>query len=343
MLILSYKNNQNLYKMLYPIKFKPIYKQRIWGGDGLKKFLNKHDAPENCGESWEIACVNNDISLVENGFLAGNNLAELIEIYMGDLVGDKVYEVFGNNFPLLIKFIDAKDDLSYQVHPADEYAYENHNSFGKTEMWYIMNVEKGANLVAGFSKKTNQTEFLKYIEEGKLNEIVNHVPVKPGDIVYLPSGRIHSTGKGIMLAEIQQSSDITYRVWDFNRIDKDGKARDLHIEDALKVLDFSHLENPLTEYKKLENASSPIIKSEYFICNSLNVSNILEHDYARVDSFVILICVNGSTKIKANNESLNISKGETLLIPAEITEVRIEAINGNVEFLEVFIDSDRLK
>ncbi|HER08916.1 MAG TPA: mannose-6-phosphate isomerase, partial [Bacteroides sp.] len=203
-------------RKLYPLKFKPILKDKIWGGSRLREVLGK-EASDRAGESWEISGVSGDISVVENGFLAGNDLTELVEVYMGDLVGEHIYEQFGLEFPLLIKFIDANDFLSIQVHPGDELARERHNSFGKTEMWYIVEAEADGQLIAGFNREMDRDTYLEHLQRGTLKEIVNFERVKKGDIYYMPSGRIHAIGAGVLLAEIQQTSDVTYRIYDWDR------------------------------------------------------------------------------------------------------------------------------
>jgi mannose-6-phosphate isomerase len=204
---------------LYPLKFTPVFKDKIWGGDKLKTILNKDfsDLP-NCGESWEISAVQDDISVVSNGFLKGNNLEELIEVYMGDLVGEKVWEKFGCECPLLIKFIDANDNLSIQVHPNDELSAERHDAYGKTEMWYVVQADPGARLISGFSGKINKAEYLKYLGNGHLEDILNYEEVSAGDVFFIPAGRVHAIGKGIVVAEIQQTSDVTYRIFDLQTL-----------------------------------------------------------------------------------------------------------------------------
>lgn len=225
---------------LYPLKFNPILKDKIWGGSKLKTVLNKDFSPlPNAGESWEISGVEGDVSVVSNGFLEGNNLEELIEIYMGDLVGDHVYENFGIEFPLLIKFIDANDVLSIQVHPDDVLSKERHNAFGKTEMWYVIEADKGSELIVGFNQKVDKDTYIKKLEEGRLEEILNNEPVAKGSCFFIPAGRVHAIGKGILLAEIQQTSDVTYRIYDFNRTDDKGTPRELHTELAVDAIDYS--------------------------------------------------------------------------------------------------------
>ncbi len=222
---------------LYPLKFKPILKDKIWGGAKLRDVLGKK-ASDKAGESWEISSVEGDISIVENGFLAGNSLLEVAEVYMGDLVGDSIFDRFGVEFPLLIKFIDAADFLSVQVHPDDAMARERHNSYGKTEMWYIVESDQGE-LIAGFNRKLDREQYLRHFNGGSLKEILNHEAVAPGDIYFMPAGRIHAIGPGVLLAEIQQTSDVTYRIYDWDRIDDQGNPRELHTDLALDAIDFS--------------------------------------------------------------------------------------------------------
>ena len=226
--------------MLYPLKFKPIYKERIWGGRKIETvFGKKLPETEKIGESWELSGVDGDISVVANGKLKGNNLQELIEIYMGDLVGDRVFEKYGEEFPLLIKLIDADDNLSIQVHPDDKLAAERHHSFGKTEMWYVVGHEPDARLYLGFNQPVDKEKYLEYLEAGKLAELLNAYKVEDGDSYFIPAGTIHAIGKGLLIAEIQQTSDITYRVFDWNRVDpKTGKGRELHTALALDAIEY---------------------------------------------------------------------------------------------------------
>jgi len=283
---------------LYPLKFSPIYKDKIWGGDKIKSILDKDfgNLP-NCGESWEISGVEENISVVTNGFLAGNSLDELIEVYMGDLVGDKVFEDFGIEFPLLIKFIDANDDLSIQVHPNDEMAKKRHNAFGKTEMWYVIQADKGSKLQVGFNKQVDKDEYLEKLEDNQLTDILNFEEVKAGDVYFIPAGRVHAIGKGILLAEIQQTSDITYRIYDYDRRDKDGNPRELHTDLALDAIDFTLYPEYKTNYQPQINESSELVKCKYFTTNSLEINAVVEKDYNELDSFVIYIYIKGTVKI----------------------------------------------
>ena len=227
--------------MLYPLKFQPILKDKIWGGTKLKTIFGKPAQTDKLGESWELSGYEGDESVVENGFLAGNNLTELIEIYMGELIGDKVYEQFGMSFPLLFKLIDANENLSIQVHPGDEVAAERHGSFGKTEMWYVVDADPGAELIIGFTKDCTRDEYVDALENDQVEELLQNVPVKKGDVFFIPAGLVHAIGKGVVVAEIQQSSDITYRIYDYKRVDDHGNERDLHTAEALDVIDFQLL------------------------------------------------------------------------------------------------------
>jgi mannose-6-phosphate isomerase len=322
---------------LYPLKFRPILKDTIWGGSRLKNELNKKKASDKCGESWEISGVNGNISVVESGFLAGNNLEEIIEIYMGDLVGDMVFENFGTQFPLLIKFIDANDNLSIQVHPDDEMAEEEHGCSGKTEMWYIMDNTPDAKLIVGFNKKINEADYLEHLEKNKLPEILNFETVQKGDVFYLPAGRVHAIGSGILLAEIQQTSDITYRIFDWNRKDADGNSRQLHTELALKAMDFEFYPDYKTKYEFSQNKTANIVDSPYFFTNILSFNKSVEKDYITIDSFVVYMCLEGEITIQTEvGDEYTFTKGETILLPAAIKNV-ILIPTGQSKLLEVYL------
>ena len=226
---------------LYPLKFKNIFKDKIWGGQKINTILGKDYTPlSNCGEMWVVSGVEGNQSIVENGFLAENELNEVVEIYMGDLVGEEVYEKYGNEFPVLIKFIDANDFLSIQVHPDDNLAKKRHAGNGKTEMWYIVEASPEAELISGFSKKVDKETYLEHLQNKTLKEILNFERVKAGDVFYMPAGRVHAIGPGILLAEIQQTSDITYRIYDWDRLGVDGSLRELHTDLALDAIDFEN-------------------------------------------------------------------------------------------------------
>ncbi|MDR2927342.1 MAG: class I mannose-6-phosphate isomerase [Cytophagaceae bacterium] len=322
---------------LYPLKFIPILMDKIWGGTKLHSQLGKpmKNMP-NIGESWELSGVNNNVSLVCNGFLKENDLNELIEIYMGDLVGDHVYEKFGNEFPLLIKFIDAREALSIQVHPNDELANKRHNSFGKTEMWYIMQADGDAYLISGFNQKITPQAYVKAVEEKKLENLLAKHKVVSGDIFFMPAGRVHAIGAGIMLAEIQQTSDITYRIYDFDRRDADGNTRELHTELAQDAIDYNIPESYRTVYAQKENKVVTAVESPFFVTNVLNLNRPVERDYYALDSFVILMCMEGSATIEyGDNEQEAISRGETVLIPADMHDIQLTP-ESTVKLLEVY-------
>lgn len=325
-------------KKLYPLKFKPILKEKIWGGQNLKSSLNKNiPAGKNIGESWELSGVENNVSVVENGFLAENELDDLIEIYMGDLVGDKVYDQFGINFPLLIKFIDANDVLSIQVHPDDELAKQRHNSNGKTEMWYIVNTKKDAELISGFNHEMDKNQYLNHLKNNELPKILNYEKVTAGDVYNIPAGRVHAIGAGIVLAEIQQSSDITYRIFDWNRKDDKGNYRELHTDEALDAIDYKVYDNYKTEYKSVKNQTSQILSNKYFETHILDFNNTIEKNYNQVDSFVIYMCLEGKFEIEYyESEKITVEKGETILIPAVIEHLILNPIVES-KLIEVYI------
>ncbi len=324
--------------MLYPLKFEPILKDKIWGGTKLKSQFNKSSESDELGESWEISGFDNDESVVINGFLAGNTLPELIEIYMGELVGDNIYNQFGDMFPLLFKFIDANQNLSIQVHPGDEVAAERHNSFGKTEMWYVLDAEFGAELIIGFSKNCSKYEYLDALNQNKVEDLLQKVPVKKGDVFFIPAGLVHAIGKGVVLAEIQQSSDITYRIYDYNRTDESGKERELHTEQALDVINFEASKNPVINYIPLLNVITPLVKCDYFTTRMLRFNQSITRYYSSIDSFVVYMCLEGNFVIEHNVEKYIVNKGDTFLIPACIEEL-ILIPDSEVTLLEVYVEN----
>ena len=309
---------------LYPLKFKPIFKEKIWGSNNLNKILNKKtDLNKKTGESWEISSVEDNISVISNGFLKDNNLQEIIEIYMGSIIGDKVYKKFGIEFPLLIKFIDANDILSIQVHPDDELAKKRHNAYGKTEMWYIIDAKKDSELISGFNKATNKEEYKRTLASGNLKEILNFEKANKNDVYFIPAGRIHAIGSGIVLAEIQQTSDITYRIYDWGRLGNDGKPRELHTDLAVDVIDYNYYKSYKTEYEYSKNKTSNIIECEYFKTNILEFDEEIKKDYNLIDSFVIFMCIEGKFDIEYKDKIEHCNKGETILIPAELKNINL--------------------
>jgi mannose-6-phosphate isomerase len=325
--------------MLYPLKFNPIYKEKIWGGNKLKSVLNK-DCQENknTGESWELSAVQENISVVSNGFLAENDIEELIEVYMGDLVGEKVYEKFGLELPLLFKFIDAKDDLSIQVHPNDAFAKEKHKAYGKTEMWYVIDAEKDSKLTIGFNKESDQEEFIQKIQSEDIQSILNIEEAHQEDVFLVPSGTVHSIGKGILLAEIQQTSDISYRIHDYNRKEEDGNLRELHNEFAKDAINYSYEKKKRTDYKKEINKPVLLSKCDYFTSNIISFNKEIERDYIDIDSFVVYMCTEGEFFIDyQKDEPIKISKGETVLIPAALDMIALIP-SKNTTIIETYIN-----
>lgn len=323
---------------LYPLKFHTIFKDKIWGGNKIKELFGKDYSPlPNCGETWEISGVEGNISIVKNGFLEGNDLQELIEIYMGELVGEKVYEKHGLEFPVLIKFIDAADYLSIQVHPDDKLAKKRHQMNGKNEMWYIFHAEQNAEVIAGFNKEVTKEEYLAHLENKTLKSILNIEKVKEGDVFFMPAGRVHALGPGICLAEIQQTSDITYRIYDWDRKDAEGNSRELHTELALDAIDFNKYPEYKTKYETKVNEAVNIGECPYFTTNLLQINQKTEKDYSHLDSFVIYICTEGSFEIHYNEyEYEPVSKGECVLIPAELKDITLIPSEES-KILEVFI------
>ncbi len=321
-------------KTLYPLRFEPILKEKIWGGDKLKTVLNKSISSPQTGESWEISAVPESVSVVTNGELAGKSLTDLIAEYDEDFLGKTVKERFGDQYPLLFKFIDAKENLSLQLHPDDKLAMQRHNSFGKTEMWYVMQADEGAGLYVGFHKGTTQADYIKHLENETLQDIMNYEPVKTGDVFFIKTGLVHAIGEGVLLAEIQQSSDITYRVFDWNRKDKNGQGRELHTELAVDAIDFDFDEfkvNYSSEVNRFEN----LVENKYFKTQKLNLSGLVDCDYTQRDSFVVYMCVEGEATVESNGTTELLKKGDSLLLPACIKHAKLEG--KNAQLLEVSI------
>ncbi|MCQ2291535.1 MAG: class I mannose-6-phosphate isomerase [Bacteroidales bacterium] len=320
---------------LYPFLFDPILKEKIWGGNRLETVL-RHKAMNHCGESWEVSGLVGDESVIANGFLAENNLNELLEIYMTDLVGEKNYEKYGLGFPLLIKFIDANDNLSVQVHPDDELAKRKYGQSGKTEMWHVIAAEPGAGLYVGFNQKVTKTQYVKAVEEGTLAELLKFYPVQPGDTFMIPAGTVHAIGKGVLLAEIQQPSDVTFRIFDWNRVDDEGNPRELHTAEALEAIDFDlNLGTFKVDYKPELNKTIPLVHSEYFNTNLIEFDQVLTKSFAQIDSFVIYMCLEGFMHLEYGDEHIVFKTGDVVLIPAEMEEVTFVP-GENARMLEVY-------
>ncbi len=323
---------------LYPLKFSPQYSEVLWGGNKLNTCLNKDvDTSKKIGESWEISGVKDKVSQVVNGSFKGLLLSDLINKYKGELVGKYVYEKFGNEFPLLIKFIDANDALSIQVHPDDQLAEKRHNSFGKTEMWYVLEAEEGAELISGFNKEVTKEEYVQNLKAKKIESILAKHPVSSGDAFFIPAGRVHAIGKGILLAEIQQTSNITYRLYDFDRKDANGNLRELHTELAVDAIDYKYYSNLKVDYDVIENQSSHIVSCQYFTTNVLNIDKSYVKENIKKESFIIYMCLDGDVEIYFhNNQKESLKKGECVLIPASLNKVELVPLEKS-NLLEVYI------
>ncbi|MBQ4801427.1 class I mannose-6-phosphate isomerase [Aquimarina sp. MMG015] len=321
--------------MLYPLKFHPILKEKIWGGDKLKTLLNKTSDKTDIGESWEISTVDNNASIVSNGVFEGKSLQELIDMFTSELLGKSVYKEFGAQFPLLVKFIDAKENLSVQLHPNDELSKKRHNSFGKTEMWYVVQADADAELIVGFKEDVSKKKYNHYLEANKIEQLLNFEHISEGDSYFINTGKIHAIGAGSLIAEIQQTSDITYRLYDWDRKDKNGVKRELHTDLALEAIDFESKEDFKLHYDRSINQLNLLVSCQYFTTNFLKVENKYIRDYSDLDSFVILMCVDKSFKIKLGEIIEEVVYGETILLPANVKNVVIEAEETSI--LEIFV------
>ena len=324
---------------LYPLKFKPILKQKLWGGDKIQN-IYRHKEPklDKVGESWDVSAMDDDDCEVINGWLEGNSLADLVEVYMGDLVGDKVYEQYGSEFPLLLKIIDANDNLSIQVHPNDELAEEEHGLSGKTEMWYVLDAEKDAYIILGFNRYVSKSEYIERVATGHLEEVLQKYPVKKGDVYFIPAGMVHSIGKGCLIMEVQQASDLTYRIYDFNRKDADGNLRELHTELAQRAIDYENWQGRKITLQPAQNGMVNLVECPYFQVNEMQVDKPKEYDLAPVNSFVLLSCVEGHVTLKWEDDYLTLTDGETVLIPAEMNSLYIVP-TVNTKLLETYINN----
>ena len=322
---------------LYPLKFKTIFKDKIWGGDKIKTILKKDFSPlKNCGETWEISGIKDNVSVVAEGPLAGRTLTDLIKTYKGELVGGKVYEKSGGEFPLLVKFIDAAEDLSIQVHPNDALAQERHQSLGKTEVWYILQADEGAKLISGFNREIDQEVYLQHLNDNSLDQILNQEEVSADDVFFIPAGRVHTIGKGLLLAEIQQSSDITYRIYDFDRTDDTGNKRELHTGQALDAIDYKHYNSYKTAYQPRKNNPVQLVQSGYFTVNVLHLDLPLARNYKELNSFVILVCLQGHATLNYKTGKMPIKAGDTVLVPAVLKEITL-APADDFKALECFV------
>lgn len=317
---------------LYPLQFEPILKERIWGGEKLKTVLNKAIESTTTGESWELSTVEGDVSIVANGILKGKSLLEVIDEAPNEILGTAVYQKFGKQFPLLFKYLDAREDLSIQVHPNDALAKERHNSFGKTEMWYIMQADDDARIIVGFKEKSNANEYVENLKNKSLLSILDDVKVKSGDVFFLETGTVHAIGAGLVVAEIQQTSDITYRIYDFDRVDAQGNGRELHIDLALDAINYDKVDT-YKEYNKEVNQSNGVVDCPYFTTNFVPLDGVISVEKS-AESFTVYMCVEGSFELDYNDVKYSYKKGDTVLIPAEIKEF---VLSGKASILEIYI------
>jgi mannose-6-phosphate isomerase len=322
---------------MYLLKFKPILKQVLWGGEKIIPFKQLNETLKQVGESWELSGVENNESIVANGVDKGFTLTEIVRKYRDELVGEANYARFGNKFPLLIKFIDAKQDLSIQVHPSDELAKKRHNSMGKTEMWYVIDADKGAKLRSGFSTQITPKEYKERIQNNTITDVLQEYKIQKGDVFFLPAGRVHSIGAGAFIAEIQQTSDITYRIYDFNRKDADGKVRELHTDFAREAIDYELLRDYRTQYKALINEPVELVACPYFTTSLYDMTEEVSCDYSELDSFVIFVCIEGACRLIDNEKNaITLQAGETVLLPATVQTITVIP-NNAVKLLETYI------
>ncbi|WP_300433982.1 type I phosphomannose isomerase catalytic subunit [Christiangramia sp.] len=299
----------------YGIRFKPIIKDKIWGGSKLRNLLGK-SASDKAGESWEISTVEGNISEVKNGVYAGLNLDELLEHFPDEILGKYVVDRFGGKFPLLIKYIDASRNLSVQVHPGDEMAKKKHDSFGKTEMWYVMQADEGAMINVGWKNRISSEEYSESLKKGTITDHLNFIKVQEGDTFFIKAGKVHAIGEGVMLAEIQQTSDITYRVYDWDRIDENGKSRELHTELAAEAMNYNVVDDHTVNYSINNNSTSNLVDCRFFTTNLIKVNGEIKRDYSYLKSFVVLMSVEGEVEIGINGKNDHLKQGESILIPA---------------------------
>lgn len=330
--------------MLYPFKFRAQLFHKLWGGHTIEKWYDHVPADyENVGEAWVISDIEKYPTEVSNGLHAGDSLQDLLEVYMDELVGEKVYEVFGNQFPLLMKFIDASDDLSIQVHPDDEYAFENEQSAGKTEMWYVLPSQGKGSIYLGWNQTMNASLIHAAIADGSLAKYLQHMDVKEGDVAFIPAGTVHAMQRDTIVAEIQENSDITYRLYDYNRVGNDGRMRPLKLDKALDVMNYSQTKETTASHPQpVVNGAVNLCKSPYFTTNLLTLNRSVQRDYAPLDSFVAFMCVGGEASLAAldcetEDRTVSLKIGEAVLVPAALNDIRIEP-KGECKLIEIYID-----
>lgn len=305
-----------------PLKFTPILKTLVWGGSLIAPYKGIETSQDNIGESWELSGVKGNESIVSEGPFESRSIASLVKEFKGELVGRHVFAKTGDEFPLLIKFIDAAKDLSIQVHPNDSLAAIRHNgSKGKTEMWYVVDAAPGARLLAGLSREITPEDYERMVADGSITSVLESHEVHPGDVFFIPAGRIHAICSGCFVAEIQQTSDITYRIWDYGRLGLDGKPREIHTELAKDAIDYKVYSSYKTEYEKLENEETELVSCPYFTTSLYDLSLPYAKDLSAIDSFMVVMCIEGAGTLEVDGEEVSVERGETVLIPASADDV----------------------
>ena len=322
-----------------PLKFEPILRTMVWGGNRLGTYKGLTEKIDHIGESWELSAFPDRMSVVAEGPLKGRDLESVVKEYRGKLVGRRVYRENHNEFPLLFKFIDAERDLSIQVHPNDEMARRLHGTHGKTEMWYVIDAEPGAFLYSGLSKAISPEEYTARIADGSITEVLARYEVQPGDVFFLPAGRIHAIGAGCLVAEIQQTSDLTYRIFDYNRLGLDGKPRQLHTELARKAIDYRVQADYQTHYSPSRDTEVELVRCPYFTTTLLDLTRSFRKDLSGLDSFLAVMCLAGSGSIQADADSVPVRQGETLLIPASTIAAGFLPDTGGMKLLTCCMES----
>ncbi len=317
---------------LYPLQFHPIFKERLWGGEKLQSLLHKPITSNQTGESWELSTVEGNVSTIANGAFAGQLITSVLAEFPNEILGTAVYERFGNQFPLLFKYLDAKEDLSVQVHPNDILAKQRHNSFGKTEMWYVIQAEAEARLIVGFKEPINAATYLTHLEKKTLLTTLNEIKVQQGDVFFIETGTVHAIGAGIVVAEIQQTSDITYRLYDFDRVDSDGNQRELHVDLALDAINYNTVSSQ-KRYQKNSNQSNPVVDCLYFTTQFIPLEGEMNVKKT-AETFTVYMCVDGVFEIILKGKHYSYTKGDTILVPAALTDFQL---SGNASILEIYI------
>ena len=327
--------------LLYPLLFEPNLHTVVWGGHQLRPYKGLEPSDEPIGESWEVSAVPSSTSVISNGVFQGRDLVSVINEYPEEILGKAVNEKYQGKLPLLVKFIDAEKDLSIQVHPNDEMAQREHGTMGKSEMWYVIKADKGSHLYAGFKQEITPEEYQRRIADGTIVDVLADHSVKAGDVFYLPAGRVHAICGGIMLAEVQQSSDVTYRIYDYNRPGMDGNPRQLHTELAAKALNYHVEKNYRTEYFEDINKAIQIVDTPYFDVRVMEISKPFHRDLRKYDSFIISMCIEGDCEIRVRStgDVMKLRQGSSALIPAKIADYDVTPLRGTSLILDAFIDN----